>query len=77
MKNILKKICMVCYQISMPAFMLIGTVMVLTQLYCCLAIDGKLCAAAAKTLQPWASKAAGLCLFASFFYSYLEPVKKK
>ncbi len=72
MKKTLKAICMFVYQISMPAFIIIGGVMVLTQLYCALVSNGNLCVYIKKLLQPWASISATVCLFASFINSYLK-----
>lgn len=72
MKSTLKSICMLVYQITMPAFILIGTVMVLTQLYAALVGNGNLCVYIKKLLQPWASYASSACLFSSFINSYLK-----
>lgn len=75
MKSLLKTICMTVYQITMPAFMIIGCIMVLTQIFSALTSNGNLCVYIRNLLRPWAFNASCLCLFASFINSYLKEEK--
>ena len=72
MKKTLKTICHVCFGITMPAFMILGTVLVLVQLMCCFTGNGHLSVYISKLLRPWATGAAGVVVFAAFFDSYLK-----
>ena len=72
MKKKIKSFLEICFQITMPLFMIIGTLMVLVQFYCCFAVNGNLIIYIKKLLQPWASNAAGICMFAAFLDSYIK-----
>ena len=72
MEKTLKTICHVCFGITMPAFMILGTVLVLVQLMCCFTGNGHLSVYISKLLRPWATGAAGVVVFAAFFDSYLK-----
>ena len=56
----------------MPAFMILGTILVLVQLMCCFTGNGHLSVYISKLLRPWATGAAGVVVFAAFFDSYLK-----
>ena len=71
MKKTLKAICHICFGITMPAFMILGTVLVLVQLMCCFTGNGHLSVYISKLLRPWATGAAGVVVFVAFFDSYL------
>lgn len=72
MKKTLKQILMACFQISMPLFMILGTVLVGTQLFAIFAHNGNLAVYIRNLLRPWACYAAGVCLFAAFLDSYIK-----
>lgn len=74
MMAFIKKLLLVIFQISMPLFILLGTIIVLVQIYCVFSGNGALCVSIHKSLYIWASNATGVCLFVSFIHSYLKKV---
>ena len=72
MKKTLKNICRFCFGITMPAFMIFGTILVLTQLVCCFIGNGHLCLYIRNLLRSWATYCAGIVVFVAFFDSYLK-----
>ena len=71
MEKTLKAICHICFGITMPAFMILGTILVLVQLMCCFTGNGHLSVYISKLLRPWATGSAGVVVFVAFFDSYL------
>ena len=72
MEKTLKAICHICFGITMPAFMILGTILVLVQLMCCFTGNGHLSVYISELLSPWATGAAGVVVFVAFFDSYLK-----
>ena len=72
MKKNIKQILMVCFQISMPLFMILGTILVGTQLVACITSNGNLAVYIRNLLRPWACYAAGVFLFVAFLDSYIQ-----
>ncbi|MCH3915849.1 MAG: hypothetical protein LKE29_11480 [Acidaminococcaceae bacterium] len=72
MKKTIKQFLMVCFQISMPLFMILGTLLVGTQLFAIFTQNGNMAVYINKLLRPWACYAAGVCLFAAFLDSYIK-----
>lgn len=71
MKKTIKNMLMVCFQISMPLFMILGTFLVVIQLIAIFTANGSLAVYIRNLLRPWACYAAGVCLFSAFIDSYI------
>jgi len=72
MKNFLRALSLPVFQITMPLFLLLGAVIVITQIVCCFTGNGSMSLWIRNLLRPWATYSAGVCLFAAFIYSYVK-----
>jgi hypothetical protein len=72
MANALRKICMICFQITMPLFMIFGAIMVALQLVGAVTGNAHLVVDARSIFRPLAFRASTVCIFASFVNSYLD-----
>lgn len=72
MKEILNKICMTVFEITLPLFMLLGAVLVFTQIAGALMGNGALVLGANNALKTYAIWAASVCAAAGFIMGYCK-----
>lgn len=75
MKKTIYNICMIVFEITLPLFLLMGTVLVLTQLIGALLGNGALVLGINSALKTYSIWAASICAFSGFIMSYVR--KKK
>lgn len=76
MKKTIYNICMVVFEITLPLFLLMGTVLVLTQLVGALIGNGAVVLGINSTLKTYSIWAASVCAFSGFIMSYVREKKK-
>ena len=76
MKKTIYNICMVIFEITLPLFLLMGTVLVLTQLVGALIGNGALVLGINYALKTYSIWVASVCAFAGFIMSYCKDKKK-
>lgn len=75
MKKTIYNICMIVFEITLPLFLLMGTVLVLTQLIGALLGNGALVLGINSALKTYSIWAASICAFSGFIMSYVREKK--
>lgn len=76
MKKTIYNICMVVFEITLPLFLLMGTVLVLTQLVGALIGNGAIVLGINSALKTYSIWVASVCAFSGFIMSYVREKKK-
>ena len=76
MKKTIYNICMVVFEITLPLFLLMGTVLVLTQLVGALIGNGAIVLGINSALKTYSFWVASVCAFSGFIMSYVREKKK-
>lgn len=76
MKKAIYDICMVIFEITLPLFLLMGTVLVLTQLVGALIGNGAIVLGINNALKTYSIWVASICAFSGFIMSYVREKKK-
>lgn len=75
MKNTVYKICMVIFEITLPLFLIMGTILVFTQLIGALMGNGALVKGINTALKTYSVWVACVCAFSGFIMSYTREKK--
>lgn len=75
MKKTIYNICMIVFEITLPLFLLMGTVLVLTQMIGALLGNGALVLGINSALKTYSIWAASICAFSGFIMSYVREKK--
>ena len=76
MKKMIYNICMIVFEITLPLFLLMGTVLVLTQLVGALMGNGALVLGINSALKTYSIWVASICAFSGFIMSYVREKKQ-
>ena len=76
MKKTLAKIFLTIFSITLPLFLIMGAVLVFTQLFGAIAGNGVLVLGINKAVKVYATWISCICAFSAFFLSYLKEKKK-
>lgn len=76
MKKTIYDICMVIFEITLPLFLLMGAVLVLTQLVGALIGNGAIVLGINNALKTYSIWVASICAFSGFIMSYVREKKK-
>lgn len=76
MKQTLYKVLMTVFEITLPLFLLMGTVLVFTQLFGAIIGNGALVLGVNSAIKLYATWLSCICAFSAFFLSYLREKKK-
>ena len=77
MKKTIYNICMAVFQITLPLFLLMGTVLVFAQLIGALMGNGAIVMGIDDALKTYSVWGASVCAFSGFIMSYTREKKKK
>lgn len=77
MKKTIYNICMVVFEITLPLFLLMGTVLVFGQLIGALIGNGAMVLGLNTALKTYSIWVASICAFSGFIMSYTREKKKK
>lgn len=76
MKKTIYNICMVIFEITLPLFLIMGAVLVYTQLFGAIAGNGWLVKTINSSLKTYSVWVSCICAFAGFIMSYTKEKKK-
>ena len=76
MKKTIYSICMVIFEITRPLFLIMGEVLVYTQLFGAVIGDGKLVKTINSSLKTYSVWVSCVCAFSGFIMSYTKEKKK-
>ena len=76
MKKMIYNICMIVFEITLPLFLLMGTVLVLAQLVGALMGNGALVLGINSALKTYSIWVASICAFSGFIMSYVREKKQ-
>lgn len=76
MKETIYKICMVIFEITLPLFILMGAVLVFTQLIGALLGNGALVLGINSAIKTYSVWVASICAFSGFIMGYTKPARK-
>lgn len=77
MKKTIYSICMVIFEITLPLFLIMGAVLVFTQLIGALLGNGALVMGIDDAIKTYSIWVASICAFSGFIMSYTRERKKK
>lgn len=77
MKKTIYNICMVIFEITLPLFLLMGAVLVFTQLFGALTGNGAIVLGINSALKTYSIWVASICAFSGFIMGYTKDKKKK
>lgn len=77
MKKMIYNICMVVFEITLPLFLLMGTILVLTQLVGAVIGNGAIVLNINTALKTYSIWAASVCALSGFIMSYVKEKKTK
>lgn len=77
MKKTIYNICMVIFEITLPLFLLMGAVLVFTQLIGALIGNGAIVLGINSALKTYSIWVASICAFSGFIMGYTKDKKKK
>lgn len=77
MRQMIYKICMIVFEITLPLFILMGAVLVFTQLVGALIGNGALVLGINHALETYSVWVASICAFSGFIMGYVKPAKKQ
>lgn len=77
MKKTIYNICMVIFEITLPLFLLMGAVLVFTQLTGALIGNGAIVLGINSALKTYSIWVASICAFSGFIMGYTKDKKKK
>lgn len=77
MKKTIYNICMVVFEITLPLFLIMGAVLVFTQLFGALVGNGALVLGINSAIKTYSVWAASICAFSGFIMGYTKDKKKK
>lgn len=75
MKTTIHNICMIVFQITLPLFLFMGTVLVMTQLVGALMGNGALVLGINDALKTYSVWVASVCAFSGYIMGYTKPKK--
>lgn len=76
MKKMIYNICMIVFEITLPLFLLMGMILVLTQLVGALMGNGALVLGINSALKTYSIWVASICAFSGFIMSYVREKKQ-
>lgn len=77
MKKTIYNICMVIFEITLPLFLIMGAVLVFTQLFGALVGNGALVLGINSAIKTYSIWVASICAFSGFIMGYTKDKKKK
>lgn len=77
MKKAIYNICMVIFEITLPLFLIMGAVLVFTQLFGALVGNGALVLGINSAIKTYSIWVASICAFSGFIMGYTKDKKKK
>lgn len=77
MKKTIYNICMVIFEITLPLFLLMGAVLVFTQLIGALTGNGAIVLGINSALKTYSIWVSSICAFSGFIMGYTKDKKKK
>lgn len=77
MKKAIYRICLLIFEITLPIFVILGGILVLTQLVGAILGNGALVLGISDALKIYATWTACICAFSAFVISYVKEKKKK
>lgn len=77
MKKTIYNICMVIFEITLPLFLIMGAVLVFTQLFGALVGNGALVLGINSAIKTYSIWVASICAFSGFIMGYTKDKKKQ
>lgn len=76
-RQMIYKICMIVFEITLPLFMIMGAVLVFTQLVGALTGNGAVVLGINNALEVYSIWTASICAFSGFIMGYVKPARRK